>query len=50
MSHAINFIEAPIFTHQIKQIVTAEELRELKTTLIKSTDKITFIYPVGCAK
>ncbi|EJU30933.1 hypothetical protein HMPREF1144_0087 [Klebsiella sp. OBRC7] len=30
MSHAIEFIETPMFTRQIKQIATDEELRELQ--------------------
>ena len=39
MSHAIEFIETPMFTRQIKQIATDEELRELQKTLIESPDK-----------
>ena len=39
MSHAIEFIETPLFTRQIKQIATDEELRELQKTLIESPDK-----------
>ncbi|MGC8127492.1 type II toxin-antitoxin system RelE/ParE family toxin, partial [Klebsiella pneumoniae subsp. pneumoniae] len=38
MSHAIELIETPMFTRQIKQIATDEELRELQKTLIESPD------------
>ena len=52
MSHAIEFIETPMFTRQIKQIATDEELRELQKTLIESPDKGDIIQTVcsefGC--
>ena len=51
MSHAIEFIETPMFTRQIKQIATDEELRELQKTLIESPDKGDLIQkPAGCEK
>lgn len=39
MSHAIEFIETPIFTRQIKQIATDDELRLLQKELIASPQK-----------
>lgn len=39
MSHAIEFIETPMFTRQIKQIATDDELKELQKLLIESPDK-----------
>ncbi|CAO98284.1 type II toxin-antitoxin system RelE/ParE family toxin [Erwinia tasmaniensis] len=39
MSHAIEFIETPMFTRQIKQIATDDELKDLQKTLIESPDK-----------
>ena len=39
MSQAIEFIETPMFTRQIKQIATDEELRELQKALIESPEK-----------
>ncbi|EDZ9913405.1 addiction module toxin RelE, partial [Salmonella enterica subsp. enterica serovar Enteritidis] len=47
MSHAIEFIETPMFTRQIKQIATDEELRELQKTLIESPDKGDIIQKTG---
>lgn len=47
MSHAIEFIETPMFTRQIKQIATDEELRELQKTLIESPDKGNLIQKTG---
>lgn len=47
MSHAIEFIETPIFTRQIKQIATDDELRELQKTLIESPDKGDLIQHTG---
>lgn len=47
MSHAIEFIETPMFTRQIKQIATDEELRELQKTLIESPDKGDLIQKTG---
>ncbi|WP_455845020.1 type II toxin-antitoxin system RelE/ParE family toxin [Pantoea agglomerans] len=47
MSHAIEFIETPIFTRQIKQIATDDELRELQKTLIESCDKGDLIQHTG---
>ena len=35
MDHAIEFIETPMFTRQIKQIATDDELKELQKTLIQ---------------
>ena len=39
MSHAIEFIETTMFTRQIKQIATDDELKELQKELIESPDK-----------
>lgn len=39
MSQAIEFIETPMFTRQIKQIATDEELLELHQVLIASPDR-----------
>ena len=47
MSHAIEFIETTMFTRQIKQIATDEELRELQKTLIESPDKGDLIQKTG---
>ncbi len=47
MSHAIEFIETPMFTRQIKRIATDEELRELQKTLIESPDKGNLIQKTG---
>ncbi len=47
MSHAIEFIETPMFTRQIKRIATDEELRELQKTLIESPDKGDLIQKTG---
>ena len=47
MSHAIEFIETPMFTRQIKQIATDDELKELQKTLIESPDKGDFIRQTG---
>ncbi|EAV3944739.1 addiction module toxin RelE [Salmonella enterica] len=47
MSHAIEFIETPMFTRQIKQIATDEDLRDLQKTLIESPDKGALIQKTG---
>ncbi|ECJ2224806.1 addiction module toxin RelE [Salmonella enterica] len=47
MSHAIEFIETTIFTRQIKQIATDDELRELQKELIESSDKGDLIQKTG---
>lgn len=47
MSHAIEFIETPLFTRQIKQIATDEELRELQKALIGTPDKGDLIQNTG---
>ena len=47
MSHAIEFIETPMFTRQIKQIATDDELKELQKTLIESPDKGDLIRQTG---
>ncbi|EOM3847111.1 addiction module toxin RelE, partial [Escherichia coli O101:H45] len=39
MSHAIEFIETTMFTRQIKQIATDDEIKELQKELIESPDK-----------
>lgn len=38
MSHAIEFIETSLFTRQIKQIATDDELKALQITLIGRPD------------
>ena len=47
MSHAIEFIETPMFTRQIKQIATDDELKELQKELIESPDKGDLIQKTG---
>lgn len=47
MDHAIEFIETPMFTRQIKQIATDDELRELQKTLIASPEKGDLIQKTG---
>ena len=39
MCHAIEFIETPLFTRQIKHIATDDELRALQRELIAFPDK-----------
>lgn len=47
MSHAIEFIETLMFTRQIKEIATDEELRELQAVLIESPNKGNLIQGTG---
>lgn len=47
VSHAIAFIETPMFTRQIKQIATDDELKELQKTLIGSPGKGDIIRQTG---
>lgn len=47
MSHAIEFIETLIFTRQIKEIATDEELRALQAVLIESPNKGDLIQGTG---
>nr|WP_194716655.1 type II toxin-antitoxin system RelE/ParE family toxin [Pantoea agglomerans] len=47
VSQAIEFIETPMFTRQIKQIATDEELRELQKALIESPEKGDLIQKTG---
>lgn len=47
MSHAIEFIETTLFTRQITQIATDDELKELQKELIKSPDKGDLIQKTG---
>lgn len=47
MCHAITFIETPLFTRQIKQIATDEELRVLQKELIAFPDKGDIIQNTG---
>lgn len=47
MDHAIEFIETPLFTRQIKQIATDDELKELQRTLIASPEKGDLIQKTG---
>lgn len=47
MSHAIEFIETSMFTRQIKQIATDDEIRGLQKDLIESPDKGDLIKKTG---
>lgn len=47
MSNAIEFIETTIFTRQIKQLATDDELKELQRELIESPDKGDLIQKTG---
>ncbi|CDG91740.1 type II toxin-antitoxin system RelE/ParE family toxin [Xenorhabdus bovienii] len=47
MSHAIEFIETSMFTRQIKEIATDDELKELQRELIESPDKGDLIRGTG---
>jgi len=47
LSHAIEFIETLMFTRQIKQIATDEEIRELQKELIESPDRGDLIQQTG---
>jgi len=47
VSHAIEFIETPMFTRQIKQIATDDELKDLQKALIESPDKGDLIRHTG---
>ena len=39
MSHAIEFVETSIFTRQIKELATDDELKDLQAELIAQPDK-----------
>lgn len=47
MGTALEFIETPIFTRQIKQIATDDELKELQKELIEFPDKGDLIQGTG---
>lgn len=47
MGKAIIFIETPMFTRQIKQIATDDELKELQKELIGTPDKGDLIQQTG---
>ncbi len=47
VAHAIEFIETPMFTRQIKQITTDDELKELQKELIGSPAKGDLIQKTG---
>ena len=47
MSHAIEFIETPIFTKQIKAIATDDELKNLQVELIAQPEKGDLIQGTG---
>lgn len=47
MSHALVFIETPMFTRQIKLIATDDELKELQKELIESPGKGDLIQKTG---
>ncbi|OZB17141.1 MAG: addiction module toxin RelE [Marinobacter sp. 34-60-7] len=47
MTHAIEFIETPTFTRQIKEIATDDELRELQHLLIADPERGALIQGSG---
>lgn len=47
MSHAIEFIETSIFTRQIREIATDEELRQLQLDLLNVPEKDDLIQGTG---
>ena len=47
MSYAIEFVETSIFTRQIKQLATDDELKELQTELIAQPEKGDIIKGTG---
>nr|WP_245209998.1 type II toxin-antitoxin system RelE/ParE family toxin [Serratia sp. PL17] len=47
VSHALVFIETPMFTRQVRQIATDDELKELQKELIESPDKGDLIQKTG---
>ncbi|TFZ48728.1 addiction module toxin RelE [Serratia proteamaculans] len=47
MSHALVFIETPMFTWQVKQIATDDELKDLQRELIESPGKGELIQKTG---
>lgn len=47
MSHAIEFIETSIFTRQIKELATDDELKDLQAELIAQPDKGDIIQGTG---
>lgn len=47
MDHAIEFIETPMFTRQIKQLATDDELSDLQKELIASPGKGDLIQNTG---
>ncbi len=47
MSHAIDFVETPIFTKQIRVIATDDELKDLQMELIAQPEKGDLIKDTG---
>lgn len=47
MNHGLEFIETSIFTRQIKQIATDDELKNLQKELIESPDRGDLIQHTG---
>lgn len=47
MSHAIEFVETSIFTKQIKELATDDELKDLQVELIAQPDKGDIISGTG---
>lgn len=47
MSHAIEFVETSIFTKQIKELATDDELKELQAELITQPEKGDIIKGTG---
>lgn len=47
MSHAIEFVETSVFTKQIKELATDEELKDLQVELIAQPEKGDIIRDTG---
>lgn len=47
MSHAIEFVETPVFTKQIKELATDDELKDLQVELIAQPEKGDVIKDTG---
>lgn len=47
MSHAVEFIETSMFTKQINELATDDELKNLQIELIESPDRGTMIEGTG---
>lgn len=47
MSHAIEFVETPVFSKQIKELATDDELKDLQVELIAQPEKGDVIKDTG---